>query len=115
MGAIVNWLKTQEALYAGFGFVVFTLIMGVYWGGVTQGAKTAQAQCSKDKAKLTLEIDELNQKLIKKRAEEVGSSAKDAADKALKQQDNCALEVQRALKAAAKLMCEEIIATEEAE
>lgn len=111
----MNILKTDEALYAGFGFVIFTLVIGIYWGGVTQGAKTAQAQCSKEKAKLTLEINELNQKLIKKRAESVGSSAKEAADKALKQQNNCALEIQQALKAAAKLMCEEIITTEEAE
>ncbi len=109
------WFRTQEALYAGFGFVVFTLIMGIYWGGVMQGAKRAQAQCGKEKAKLTLEIDELNQKLIKKRAESVGSSAKEAADKVLKQQKGCALEVQRALKAAAQLMCEEITTTEEAE
>ena len=111
----MNILKTDEALYAGFGFVIFTLVMGIYWGGVTQGAKTAQAQCSREKAKLTLEIDELNQKLIKKRAESVGISAKEAADKARKQQNNCAFEIQQALKAAAKLMCEEIITTEEAE
>jgi len=110
-----NPLDSPEALYAGLGFITLTLLMGIYWGGVTQGAKTAQAQCSKEKAKLTLEISDLNEKLIKKRAESVGSSAKEAADKALKQQDNCALEVQRALKAAAKLMCEEIITTEEAE
>ena len=110
-----NPLDSPEALYAGLGFITLTLLMGIYWGGVTQGAKTAQAQCSKQKAKLTLEIDELNQKLLKKRAESVGSSTKEAADKAIERQKSCALEVQRALKAATALMCSEITVDEETE
>ena len=89
------------------GVCVLLVMVGIYAGGVKEGARAMRDQMERESAKLTLELDDTKTRLTQARADLIGAKAQAAADCAIDCEGVCAAEVKAALDANHNLVCGE--------
>lgn len=96
---VIQWL--------GVGFCVMLCGLGLYAGGVSEGARAMKEQQEQERAKIVLELEDTKTRLDQARADVIGARAQGAADQVIDCQHVCAQEVAEALKATHDLVCGE--------
>lgn len=96
---VIQWLAV--------GVCTLLIMVGIYAGGVKEGARAMKDQMERERAKLTLELEDTKTRLTQARADLIGAKAQAAADCAIDCEGVCAQEVKAALDANHNLVCGE--------
>lgn len=96
---VIQWLAV--------GVCTLLIMVGIYAGGVKEGARAMRDQMERERAKLTLELEDTKTRLTQARADLIGAKAQAAADCAIDCEGVCAQEVKAALDANHNLVCGE--------
>jgi len=89
------------------GVCVLLIMVGIYAGGVKEGARAMRDQMEKERSKIVLELEDTKVRLTQARADLIGAKAQAAADCAINCEGICAAEVKAALDANHDLVCGE--------
>ena len=100
-------IDKEVLMWAGVGFCVLLCGVGIYAGGVSEGARAMKEEQEQARAKIVLELADTKVKLSQARADLVGAKAQAAADCAINCEGVCAQEVKAALDANHDLVCGE--------
>ena len=100
-------IDKEVFMWAGVGFCVLLCGVGIYAGGVSEGARAMKEEQEQARAKIVLELADTKVKLSQARADLVGAKAQAAADCAIDCEGVCAKEVKAALDANHDLVCGE--------
>ena len=96
---VIQWLAV--------GVCVLLVMVGIYAGGVKEGARAMRDQMEKERSKIVLELEDTKVRLTQARADLIGAKAQAAADCAINCEGICAAEVKAALDANHDLVCGE--------
>ena len=106
---MISRFNIDKEVIQGLAVGVCTLLImvGIYAGGVKEGARAMRDQMERERAKLTLELEDTKTRLTQARADLIGAKAQAAADCAIDCEGVCAQEVKAALDANHNLVCGE--------
>jgi len=90
------------------GVCVLLVMVGIYAGGVKEGARAMRDQMEKERSKIVIELEDTKTRLTQARADLIGAKAQAAADCAINCEGICAAEVKAALDANHDLICGEL-------
>ena len=96
---VIQWLAV--------GVCTLLIMVGIYAGGVKEGARAMKDQMERERAKIVLELEDTKTRLTQARADLIGAKAQAAADCAIDCEGVCAAEVKAALDANHNLVCGE--------
>jgi len=97
---VIQWLAV--------GVCTLLIMVGIYAGGVKEGARAMRDQMERERAKIVLELEDTKTRLTQARADLIGAKAQAAADCAINCEGICAAEVKAALDANHDLICGEL-------
>lgn len=100
-------IDKEVILWFSIGFCVLLCGVGIYAGGVSQGARAMKEEQEQARAKIVLELADTKVKLSQAHADLIGAKAQCAADCAIDCEGVCAQEVKAALEATHDLVCGE--------
>ena len=96
---VIQWLAV--------GVCTLLIMVGIYAGGVKEGARAMRDQMERERAKIVLELEDTKTRLTQARADLIGAKAQAAAVCAIDCEGVCAQEVKAALDANHNLVCGE--------
>ncbi len=96
---VIQWLAV--------GVCTLLIMVGIYAGGVKEGARAMRDQMENERAKIVLELEDTKVRLTQARADIIGAKVQAAADCAINCEGICAQEVKAALDANHDLVCGE--------
>lgn len=100
-------IDNEVTQWLAVGVCTLLIMVGIYAGGVKEGARAMRDQMERERAKLTLELEDTKTRLTQARADLIGAKAQAAADCAIDCEGVCAQEVKAALDANHNLVCGE--------
>lgn len=100
-------IDKEVAQWLVIGVCILLIMVGVYAGGVKEGARAMKDQCERERAKIVIELEDTKTRLSQARADLIGAKAQGAADCAINCESVCAQEVKAALDANHDLVCGE--------